>query len=57
MNHEIYLKFQFQFKFILLSFDPYDLPDMERINTEDMVTNIVHDVRYNTINFRIHLNR
>jgi hypothetical protein len=30
---------------------------MELVNTENKVTNIIHDVRYNTINFRIYLKR
>jgi hypothetical protein len=34
----------------------YDPSDMELVNTENKVTNI-HDVRYNTINFRIQLSR
>jgi hypothetical protein len=35
----------------------YDALDMELVNTENKVKNIIHDVRYNTINFRIHLIR
>jgi hypothetical protein len=31
----------------------YDLSDMELVYTENKVTNIIYDVRYNTINFRI----
>jgi hypothetical protein len=35
----------------------YDPSDMELVNTENKVTNIIHDVRYNTLNFRIQLSR
>jgi hypothetical protein len=35
----------------------YDPSDMELVNTENKVTNIIHDVRYNTVNFRIQLSR
>jgi len=35
----------------------YDLSDMELVNSENKVTNIIHYVKHNTINFRIHLNR
>jgi hypothetical protein len=30
----------------------YDPSDMELVNTENKVTNIIHDVRYNTVNFQ-----
>jgi hypothetical protein len=35
----------------------YGPSDMELVNTENKVTNIMRDVRYNTINFRIQLSR
>jgi hypothetical protein len=39
----------------------YDLLDMELVNTKKMVTNIhtnnIHDVRYNTANFSLYLDR
>jgi hypothetical protein len=35
----------------------YDPSDIELVNTENKVTNIIHYVRYNTINFRIQLSR
>jgi hypothetical protein len=31
----------------------YDPSNMELVNTENKVTNIIHDVRYNTINFSL----
>jgi hypothetical protein len=34
----------------------YDPLDMELVNTENKVTNIIHNVRYNTVNFRIYVN-
>jgi hypothetical protein len=35
----------------------YDPSVMELVNTEKKVTNIIHDVKYNAVNFRIHRNR
>jgi hypothetical protein len=35
----------------------YDPSDMELVNRENNVTNILYDIRYNTINFRIQLTR
>jgi hypothetical protein len=47
--------FQFQFLCVHLIHRGYELSDMELVNTETKVINIIHDVRYNTINFRIQL--
>jgi hypothetical protein len=54
--------FNFQFQFILHSFNRgYDPSDMELVNTENKVankhTNNIHDVRYNTVNFSLYLDR
>jgi hypothetical protein len=35
----------------------YDPSDMELVGTENKVTNIINDMRYNTIIFKIHLSR
>jgi hypothetical protein len=49
--------FNFNLFCVYLIHRGYDPSDMERVNTENNVTNIIHDVRYNTINFRIQLSR
>jgi hypothetical protein len=49
--------FNFNLFFIRLTHRGYDWSDMELVNTGNKVTNIIHDVRYNTLIFRIHLSR
>jgi hypothetical protein len=49
--------FNFNLFCIRLIHSGYDPSDMELVNTENKVTNIIHDVRYNTISCRIQLSR
>jgi hypothetical protein len=60
-QHDNMLSVSFFFNFklccVCLTHRGYDPLDMELVNTENKVTNIIHDVRYNTINFRIQLSR
>jgi hypothetical protein len=51
------LNFNFNLFCVHLIHRGYDPSDIELVNTENKVTNIIHDVRYNTINFRIQLSR
>ena len=59
-NHENVMSQALQFQFILRSFDPYELWPVRcgtcQYNNNE-VTNIIHDVKYSTFIFRIHLNR
>jgi hypothetical protein len=53
----IFTIFNFNLFCVHLIHRGYDPSDMELVNTENKVTNIIHDVRYNTLNFRIQLSR
>jgi len=56
-NSNLFDIFNFNLFCIHLVHRGYDPSDMELVNTENKVTNIMHDVRFNTINFRIYLSR
>jgi uncharacterized membrane protein len=55
-NNSIFF-FNFNLFCVRLIHRGYVPSDMELVNTETKATNIIHDVRYNTINCRIHLSR
>jgi hypothetical protein len=52
-----FLNFDFILFCVRLIHRGYDASDMELVDTENKVINIIQDVRYNTINFRIQLSR